>query len=104
MSLVDEEGRTWSFEFCFWYSKESRIYYFKRFYPYVQARNLRGGDTGEGISLDVYMSFSLLIFFCCQSSQSCNIRSPLSLSLWVTSFFICCLALIAHGVPHLCSI
>lgn len=45
MSLVDDAGKEWTFEFCFWYSKESRIYYFKKFYPYVQARNLRGGDT-----------------------------------------------------------
>ena len=50
MSLVDDAGKEWTFEFCFWYSKESRIYYFKKFYPYVQARNLRGGDTGAEIS------------------------------------------------------
>jgi len=51
MSLVDDTGKKWSFEFCFWYSKESRIYYFKKFYPFVQARNLRGGDTGARESL-----------------------------------------------------
>ncbi|KAG0620032.1 hypothetical protein M758_4G183600 [Ceratodon purpureus] len=45
MSLVDDAGKKWTFEFCFWFSKESRIYYFKKFHPYVQARNLRGGDT-----------------------------------------------------------
>uniref|UniRef100_A0A7I4DAG6 CW-type domain-containing protein n=1 Tax=Physcomitrium patens TaxID=3218 RepID=A0A7I4DAG6_PHYPA len=45
MTLIDDAGKEWSFEFCFWYSKESRIYYLKRFYPYVQATNLRGGDT-----------------------------------------------------------
>jgi hypothetical protein len=30
MSLVDDAGKEWTFEFCFWYSKESRIYYFKQ--------------------------------------------------------------------------
>ncbi|XP_073389703.1 B3 domain-containing protein Os07g0679700 isoform X2 [Physcomitrium patens] len=45
MTLVDATGKEWSFEFCFWHSKESRIYYFKKFYPYVQSTDLRGGDT-----------------------------------------------------------
>jgi len=45
MKLLDEFGKEWAFEFCFWHSKESRIYYFKKFYPYVQSTDLRGGDT-----------------------------------------------------------
>lgn len=45
MTLVDAAGKEWSFEFCFWHSKESRIYYFKKFYPYVQSTDLCGGDT-----------------------------------------------------------
>lgn len=49
MTLVDASGKEWSFEFCFWHSKDSRIYYFKKFYPYVQATDLRGGDTGTYI-------------------------------------------------------
>lgn len=51
MTLVDASGKEWSFEFCFWHSKESRIYYFKKFYPYVQATDLRGGDTGTYITV-----------------------------------------------------
>lgn len=46
MKLIDASGKEWSFEFCFWHSKDSRIYYFKKFYPYVQSTDLRGGDTG----------------------------------------------------------
>lgn len=56
MTLVDASGKEWSFEFCFWHSKDSRIYYFKKFYPYVQATDLRGGDTGT------YIIESLLLF------------------------------------------
>lgn len=45
MKLLDNKGKEWSFEFCFWHSKDSRIYYFKKFYPFVQSENLVGGDT-----------------------------------------------------------
>jgi hypothetical protein len=52
MKLLDEFGKEWAFEFCFWHSKESRIYYFKKFYPYVQSTDLRGGDTGTFFVLE----------------------------------------------------
>lgn len=45
MKLLDNKGKEWCFEFCFWHSKDSRIYYFKKFYPFVQSENLVGGDT-----------------------------------------------------------
>lgn len=51
MKLLDNKGKEWSFEFCFWHSKDSRIYYFKKFYPFVQSENLTGGDTGAMRSL-----------------------------------------------------
>ena len=51
MKLLDNKGKEWSFEFCFWHSKDSRIYYFKKFYPFVQSENLVGGDTGAICSL-----------------------------------------------------
>lgn len=75
MSLVDDVGKKWSFEFCFWYSKESRIYYFKKFYPYVQSRNLRGGDTGAEISKSL-PEFLYLDFVVFSHLNPPNIQSP----------------------------
>jgi hypothetical protein len=63
MKLLDNKGKEWSFEFCFWHSKDSRIYYFKKFYPFVQSENLVGGDTGAvcSLSLCICTVFSLYI-------------------------------------------
>lgn len=69
ISFLDEFGKEWSFEFCFWHSKDSRIYYLKKFFPFVQSANIRGGDTGVFLHCSSEIPFC---FSCCYLLVSKN--------------------------------